>query len=94
MNWKWRLGMFAFGGYVLAQGIGNLNAHHYAYWNVSRRFVLYPETQIIAGGAIVLFSVVPLGALLKRLTARFFEHRHPLIKPFWKRRHLHTDSPE
>jgi hypothetical protein len=94
MNWKSRLGIFALGGYVLAQGIGNLNAHHYAYWNVSRKFVLYPETQIIAGGAFILFSLVPLGWLMKRLTAPFFEHRHPLLRPIWKRRQQHIDTPE
>ena len=88
MKWKVRLGAILLGAYILLQGVENLRAHNYAYWNVSRRLVLYPETQIIFGAAAVLLAVLPLRRIILHITRPYLNHpQQPDLRPFWKRRH-------
>lgn len=86
--------MFALCGYVLAQGIGSLRAHHFAYWNVRRNLVLYPEIQITFGAIGMLLAILPMQQIVDRLTEPYLRNRHPHLKSFWKRRHQRLDNLE
>jgi hypothetical protein len=87
MNWKARAAAFAFGAYILTQGVGQLRNSHLVYWNVSRRFILYPEIQITFGIILLIVAVLPLRRIVEGLTSPILNSRHPMLKPFWKRRH-------
>jgi hypothetical protein len=92
MKWKPRLLGFLIGGYILLQGIENLHAHRFVYWNISLRFILYPETQIVVGASVMLISLLPLGSLIRRITTPYLVERKPRLMPFWKRRDHHDQS--
>ena len=77
----------------MLQGIGNLRAHNYEYWNSSHKFIFYPETQITCGIILMIFAILPLRRMFERLTTPFFNSRHPKLKSFWKRRHHESSEP-
>ena len=95
MKWKFRIMVLALGAFVLAQGVGNYRAHHWAYWNASYKFIFYPETQMTCGVLVMLLAILPLKRIVDHFTAPYLdENRQPNLKPFWKRRHQHLDDPE
>jgi hypothetical protein len=82
-----RVFAIAFGSYVVLQGLEALRAGRLAYWNVSRRFVIYPESQIAVGIAVILVAVLPLGRMVNAFTRPYLADRHAKIHPVWRRRH-------
>jgi hypothetical protein len=77
----------ALGAYVILQGVEALRDGRFAYWNVSRRFVIYPEGQITAGIAAILVAILPLGRICEAITRPYLVDHHAKVHPFWRRRH-------